>query len=419
MFKIINREKISEYFWTIFFCGIILISVTGGAISRVVIGNGAWGYYANYFCWFIWWVVYIAKEKKLRFAKEYNIIFGVIVLNTIIGALLGRIFLNLNFSNLHQGILTGLIILIVMGIDWNDYLEKKDIVLIMKVIFWIGIVASLYAMLVQNRNLIGVLKGVDKDVNTWVYQSFFGQRNVFAYFCFLSSVAGKYLLNFSKQRKYIVGMGILALQIYITDSRTAILALLLFYFLCLYLKLGKKEKIIIPFIFVVIAICVIAFMGMDALMGRFYHDSKTMYGDSGILRLNMWDSGIKLLISNHAILTGFGFGAHGPYLDPIFHLRSFHNAYMDIIFQGGIILFGIHVFLIICVIKKILNLESKENKYISLSFVGSFLIGCLFDSSAMLFASNYESVLATVMVCVLSKVEIKDDSIYNNSFDLL
>ena len=92
---------------------------------------------------------------------------------------------------------------------------------------------------------------------------------------------------------------------------------------------------------------------------------------------------------------------------------------MDIFFQGGIILLGIHVFLIICVIKKILNLDSKENKYISLSFVCSFLIGCLFDSSAMLFASNYESVLATVMVCVLSKVEIKEDSIYNNSPDLL
>ena len=117
MFKIINREKFGEYFWTIFFCGIILISVTGGAISRVVIGNDTWGYYANYLCWFIWWLMYIAKEKKLRFAKKYNIIFGVIVLNTIIGALFGRITLNLDFSNLHQGFLTGLIILIVMGVD--------------------------------------------------------------------------------------------------------------------------------------------------------------------------------------------------------------------------------------------------------------------------------------------------------------
>lgn len=395
-------------FWPVFFSGIVVLSAAGGAFSRGVLNWPGLSYYINYVLWISLGGAYIFREKKLRFRKEYGFLFGLILLNAMAGAVLGRHVLQLGLDNLHQAFLTGMIILIVMGIDWNDHLKKEDVLIIMKVIFLIGITAAVYAMIVQNKSWTGVLLGRERSVNAWIYKSFFGQRNVFAYFCFLSSVAGMYLLMMTQKKKYLYGIILLALQIYITDSRTAMLALFLFYVLYIYLNLGRTGKFVLPLLGICVLIGILFAVDLSELTGRFYHESHTGLGDSGSLRLYIWASGIRYLISNHAILTGLGFGAQGPYLAPEFKFSSFHNAYMDILFQGGSILLGIHLYLIVKILKSVLRMENRQYSIISLAFTAAFLFGCLFDSSAMLFSSNYEAVLATVMIGVLTRIEIKE-----------
>lgn len=405
--KVEFKEKIIVLFWPVFFSGMILVSIGGGGISRGLFNNSGIGYYINYVLWLLLWFVYIVKEKKFYFVKKYIIIFSIILVNSIVGAFFGKYVLNLRIDNLHQGFLIGLTILTVMGINWNDYLRKDDVLLIMKVIFLIGIIASVYAMIIQRESLIEIFFGRNNAINAWIYRSFFDSRNVFAYFCFLFSVAGMYLLYFTKQKRYFFGLVLFALQIYITDSRTAILTLLLFYALYVYLNLGRIGKFVFPIICIASFICILMFMDLSVLLGRFYHESNTSFGDSGLLRLNMWRLGIGYLVSNKAVMFGLGFGSQTPYLLPIFNLGSFHNAYMDVFFQGGFILLGIYLYMIVEVIKSVFIIGNKGYKYISISFVIAFLFGCLFDSSAMLFSSNYEAVLSTLMVCVLTKVKLE------------
>lgn len=406
MMKVEFKEKVINSFWSVFFSGMILISILGG-ISRGVFNNAGIGYYINYALWISLWLIYILKEKKFYFSKEYIVVFCFIIVNTFVGALWGKYILNLKLDNLHQGFLIGLTILTVMGINWSDYLGRDDVLVILKVIFCVGIVASIYALTIQNESLIGFVMRQDSAVNAWTYRAFFDSRNVFAYFCFLSSVAGMYLLYLTKQKKYLFGIALLALQIYITDSRTALLILILFYALCLYFNMGKFGKIFFPFMCLILFVGIVMFMDTSVLIGRFYHESNTSFGDSGFLRLNMWRLGMGFLLSNKAILFGLGFGSQVPYLVPKFNLGSFHNVYMDILFQGGFVLLGIYLYMIVKVIRKVLKGENKGYKYISISFLVAFLFGSLFDSSAMLFSSNYEAVLSTLMVCVLTKAKIE------------
>lgn len=402
------EKRIVGSFWPIFFGGIMIISVAGGAFSRTVLNRPNFGYYINYILWISLWAVYILKEKKYCFSKKYYLIFGLVLFNAIVGAFLGSHVLQMRTDNFHQAFLTGMVILIVMGVDWNTCLKKEDILIIMKVIFYIGITAAVYAMIIQSRNWVGVLLGKERSVNAWVYRSFFGQRNVFAYFCFLSSVAGMYLLSMTQKKRYLFGMALLALQIYVTDSRTAMLALLLFYALCIYLSLGKIGKIIWLLVGLCAATGILLSVDVFELTGRFYHESHTGFGDSGSLRLHMWDSGTRYLFSNYAALTGFGFDSQGPYLAPRFQFSSFHNAYMDIFFQGGAVLLGIHLYLIVEILKSVLKTGKQRYQYISLAFIAAFLFGCLFDSSAMLFSSNYEAVLSTVMIGILTRIEMSE-----------
>lgn len=401
-----NKKGVIEHFWTIFLGGMILLSVFGGVFSREILNSSGLGYYINYFLWISLGIVYVIKERMKLFGKEYIIIWGLILLNSIVGTIFGEVVLGLRANNFHQGVIIGLVILMVMGVNWNEHLGKEDIIFLMNIIFGIGIVASLYAMIIQNQNWIGVLSGRERMNNAWVYRSFFGQRNVFAYFCFLSVVAGIYLLEITKKKRYLGGVLLLALQIYITDSRTAMLTCFLFVIMCTYLNLGNKEKIIVPVLGICFIVCIAFFVDVSALIGRFYHETNTSFGDSGSLRINMWYSGIQYLFSNGAVLNGFGFDSQGPYLEPLFRLQSFHNAYVDILFQGGIVLLGIHLYMIAKTTKSVLRLESRGYKYISISFITAFLFGCLFDSSAMLFSSNYEAVLSTLMICVLTRVKI-------------
>lgn len=351
------------------------------------------------------------KEKKFYFGKEYIIIFFVILMNSVVGAFSGKCILNLEIDNLHQGVLFGLTVITVMGVNWCNYLKKNDILMILKVIFFLGVSASIYAMVFQRESLIGIILKRNSAMDAWIYRSFFDSRNVFAYFCFLSSVAGMYLFYLTKKKKYLLGMFFLALQIYATDSRTAMLILFLFYALCVFFSLRKHEKFFFLIICACLFICMFLFIDISVLVGRFYHESNTSFGDSGLLRLNMWRSGIGCLISKRAVIFGFGFGSQVPYLVPKFDLGSFHNAYMDVFFQGGFILLGVYLYMIVKVFRSIFMIKNKGYKNISTSFIIVFLLGCLFDSSAMLFSSNYEAVLSTLMVCTLTQVKMEVENI--------
>lgn len=401
-------KKCVGNFWGLLLSGLILLSIIGCAASRTILGNIAIGYYINYLCWFTLCIVFFLKERKIKFSKEYIIIFTVIIFNAIIGAFFGKIYLHLDFTNLHQGILTGLAIVIVMGIEWKDYLKEYGIILIMKFVFWIGIAISLYAIIIQNRYLIGVLRGIDRSISAWLYTSIFGQRNIYAYFCFLSSVAGKYLFDITRKKGYIFGLILFALQIYVTDSRNAILSLVLFYIMCAFLRYGKRGRVIFIFSIIVIGIGSIFFMDINTLLGRLYHGTKSPYGDSGVLRLAMWYSCIKYLITNNAILTGFGYGAQTQYLMPLFDLGSAHNAYMDILFQGGIVLLGIYIYMVVKVFKAILVVGNPIYMYTSLSFVLVYLVNNLFDSFSMLFSSNFAGIPTTIMICILTKIGVEN-----------
>lgn len=402
------EKRTVVFFWPAFFGGIMVISVAAGAFSRVVLNRPAFGYYINYILWISLWFTYILKEKKPRFGKKYCFIFGIVLLNAVAGSMIGRHVLQLRMDNLHQALLTGMAMLIVMGIDWNTCLKKEDVLIVMKVIFYIGIVAAIYAMIIQNESWTGILLGRERSVNAWIYKSFFGQRNVYAYFCFLSSASGMYLLTLTSKKRYLYGMILLALQIYFTDSRTAMLVLILFYTLCIYLNLGKTGKIVLPLVGVCVIMGILLSADLSELTGRFYHESHAGFGDSGALRLYIWDAGVHYLFSNYAVLTGFGFGSLGVFLEPEVGFSSFHNAYMDIFFQGGAVLLGIHLYLIVEILKSVLKIGRQRYQYISLAFIATFLFGCLFDSSAMLFSSNYEAVLSTVMIGILTRIEMSE-----------
>lgn len=108
-----------------------------------------------------------------------------------------------------------------------------------------GIAASLYAMVMQSIYLVYILRRLDVAYNSWFYTSFLGQRNIFAGYCFLSSIAALYLFsnkNLARNKIYLAAVILFGIQIFITNSRTAFISYLVLILVYIYLAAGKKQN---------------------------------------------------------------------------------------------------------------------------------------------------------------------------------
>ena len=57
--------------------------------------------------------------------------------------------------------------------------------------------------------------------------------------------------------------------------------------------------------------------------------------DSASARTDMWAFGVRELAESGMWLSGFGTGTQNIALTPLFGVSSFHNMYIELLFEGG------------------------------------------------------------------------------------
>ena len=122
---------------------------------------------------------------------------------------------------------------------------------------------------------------------------------------------------------------------------------------------------------------------------------------SSEIRLQNWVSGIQKLIQESALINGLGMGSEVNFLREFRRYGSFHNVYIDLLFQGGIIKLSIYLF----ALKEIWTTIRKSSDVnvkmvISAAFI-AFFAHSLVESGAMLFSNTYCSFLSTVCFAII------------------
>lgn len=139
--------------------------------------------------------------------------------------------------------------------------------------------------------------------------------------------------------------------------------------------------------------------------------------DSVYIRVKMLIDGLNELIQNYAVLTGFGFGASNSFLSAQYGFGSFHNVYIDILFETGIIGLCIYIYCIYVSIKNILKIKNEILKNVLLSGITSYCIYSLFESGSMLFDTRFHSLLTTVLFVIIPRAVLieNENSVESNA----
>jgi len=253
-------------------------------------------------------------------------------------------------------------------------------------------------MVVQSSLFFALIRGIDTQLNSWFYVSFYRQRNIFGEYCFLSSVASLYMFYIGRKKIYIVFLTLNILQVLLIESRAALLGIIILIVVPFFLK--TKHKILFIISFCIIAIIgFIMIGGADGFIESFSHVSHEAgeEEDSSVIRVLMWQSCINFLNNNMGWFWGFGTGSIGKFLYPLYGVGSTHSAYFDSLFDGGIFyLFAISMPLFYS-LKSIMNHTDQLYKIIHVGAWIAYILYNFMEAGMAPFASNFFSITATLL----------------------
>ena len=378
----------------------IAMIVLTHAVSNVFsVGSEGLSSYASYLMWgFL--VLYFLKIKS-TFEKKMIAMAICLAVSEAIGVALAACNGLSTIYDVHQWFIFMVCMLVILSIPSNIKVSQWQVERVMKAIVLMGMVASLYAMIVQRDQWVCVLLGISPSINSWQYVSFFSQRNIFAVFCFLCSIPAVYLLLQKGAFRYLFATGILAFQIYITNSRGALVALLLFFGLLFYFR--TKKKIALLFCVVCFSIFWASFFSINfmSILENYIHIDTATGEDSFFSRLSMWQQGVEYLISSKAILTGLGFGAASQFLSSQYGFGSFHSAYMDLLFDGGLIMLIAYLSALVKLFQRMLRNQNETLKVVLTAGFISYCFYSLIESGSMLFSARDQAVLVTTLFGII------------------
>ncbi|MCC8050302.1 MAG: O-antigen ligase family protein [Clostridiales bacterium] len=359
-------------------------------------------YYFSYACWLVLFIYFFGKSKvKVMRKTLYITIF--LLFSFSVGTVWGKVYFDTGLSDFHVSIFVCIAYLIIMGIPEEYSIEKFQLRVLMRIIVLLGVLSSLYALIVQTSYFISVLRGIDLSNNSWEYVSFYRQRNIFAEYCFIATIAGCFMYLSTKKIRYALCILLFGLQIIVTCSRAGLIGYLLLVGLCIYQT--RHNKILFAIVTIIIISIMIYTFDLDSVILEMFSHTTASGEDSGELRLEIWINCLNELFDKFAIFFGFGAGSTTAFITPDYDTGSSHNCYVDTLFTGGLVYLGIIIHTIIYSLKKVRIKTSDRAFYITwMSATVAYCIYCMMEAGIALYASNYFSVTLTILLVLIPRI---------------
>lgn len=289
---------------------------------------------------------------------------------------------------------------IFYGILDNTAVGKDDICKFFKWFIIFIIIACIYNIVKDTKYILNFL--YIEDAYEYNLASFFDNRNTFATYL-VFAIIGCIYVHTVEHKKYIYFLLLLFLaNLFFTLSRTSIISFSAFLFV--YFWISSQKKMAVRIVVINILFCILAIvLSMDSVNNFLYNVLfRVESGTTG--RSRIWLLGLDFYKSNN-IIFGTGYGAGSSYLDIITKRQSFHNAYINILVTGGIVLLVFYLLLIIYTMRINLRILKKDHT------MGAFFIGIMvfYLTSAIaegyvLLTSSGLSFLISIFVLVLPKL---------------
>lgn len=353
-------------------------------------------YYASYIIWtilFVYTTIFLTYKRSTKWMflgliQFFFMVLGCINGNTLYGSL----------SNIHTGLFIFLAFWATMCRSYKVEFTKDNLYLIFNALIFLGIIASVYALIYQTSMYILALSGVDSNLNGWGVKSFFSQRNIFAQYCAFCSIPACYMYIDTRRKIYIIPLILFCCNIFATNSRASIIFYAISVFPPMFLHIKKKI-----FILVGICICLLIFpIDKFSVEEVFLHNNAGE--DSGETRIRMWLTAFKLLFNDISWLTGFGFGSISFITSKIDGVGSAHNFYVDSFFSGGVVYLLIYLYSMFYAYRISRKNKDKAFRLVFTYSIIAYAVYCMLESGSGLFASNFFSITATILLVIIPRI---------------
>lgn len=282
-------------------------------------------------------------------------------------------------------------VIILNGIVYQDKIREYQIAQFMKKMVNLVIICSIYNVSHIGNENISITKQ---------FGSFFPNKNTFASLLVIGIICCIFLIiRYNKKYLYILYLIIMSINLILIDSMSSYVSIVIFLavFLMTYYKKNwiKKSNIIIISIFIFIIL--IGSNKLDGIISLFTQgDISELNG-----RLDVWLYGIRMIGQN--FLFGLGIGKNREILlSNGIDLDQWHNAYIENMISGGIIIILLQGFIIVNIFYKLnkINIHEKIYKSLLKASTISILVWGLCESWT-LFRPGYFSIIMTVFYITL------------------
>lgn len=292
----------------------------------------------------------------------------------------------------------------------NSYVRFLNSVII-AVLVMVG-----YTFIFDFNNLIKALSATSAYGNELT--SFFISNHEYALYLFLGIQSCLFCYQFfidtnrRKKGRYLLLTGLFLINLILTFSRTALLGVFVLVFVFLLTgKNAKTKKVLFLFSLLIIATLLFIPNLREFFIKIVWSDNN----DAG--RIEMWNYGLELFKNSTFFekLTGQGFTKITDMLFIFSQHKNFHNSYIQVLLQYGII--GVS-FLIGLILSSFVNgiRVFRKNRFIGAMFISMTLSTAAYISTntTIIMQSNIDSYILTIFVIILP-IYVKN-AIYSNKF---
>lgn len=350
-----------------------------------------------------------ARGFIIRIKKNQLLLLCVFIVSQAVAFGIASITLDINSYDIHKTVLiAGMVYVCYFASEKSQYSENQFYRLLDYLII-IGIFACTYNFIVNFKFFR--LENLSLLMHyTWNFKSFFNTRS--SYGILLSFAAISALVR--SERKHMAGNLLLytffLLNTLITAARTEMIAIILgssLYFICS--KRYRRPFLVIGgFILLIITVS-----GMSDLMKDFGHLTNKYYiffnhmqsssGDISTGRFGMWKLAFESM-GPYSFIFGHGAGSKDAYLTSVNYtvlnenLKSFHNGYIDMLFENGLLGLGIMFGTVFSVFKRVRKYCSPLIQSFYAAILMIVFLANMGDSNALVFTADTLSPLVTVLI---------------------
>lgn len=277
-------------------------------------------------------------------------------------------------------------------------ISKDEFMRFMQFIVALGLVASLYNMIINFKEMLNILNISNPyEVN---FSSFYSNRNSFAQLLFFSIVANTFLYSENKRKINLLYYLIYFINVFLTLSRTVLACVVIFLMVLSYVyNMNRIKASVVVFIFIIGSIVLVT---NKPEIRNFIIDMvvRKEHGTSG--RSELWFIAINILNEINWIF-GVGYMSSMDIIKSMSKdLQEFHSFYIETLVGGGIIDILLHCIIFVVIIRRVKIISRIDRKIgvIYLSAYISLLFYALFES-ASIFTMGYVGTLFTIFIVTI------------------